>query len=160
MALFTYGLSEVLRDRGFNVNSRYKLVRHAEPSKGYDMEEFRAQGWLQWYGAYQDRPIFHGLDYIVVFIGVGGTLARFCDVYEIVSTMPSEEGPPIPDALRRRVVDPKEWNRPGGHYYKLRRVPGFEDLEDRLVIEWGPGARAWHQRARNKQIVSGLPSRS
>ncbi len=106
----------------------------------------------------QDRPVFRDLDYIVVFIGVGGALARFCGVYEILASMPSEQGPSIPEALKRRVVGPKEWNRPGGYYYKLRRVPGFEDLEDQLVIEWGPGARSWHQLPRNKQIASGLPS--
>jgi hypothetical protein len=55
MTAINYGLLDVLGDRGFDLRGQYKLVRHAEPSKGYDMEEFRAQGWLEWYGAYQNR---------------------------------------------------------------------------------------------------------
>ena len=117
------------------------------------MEQFRAQGWLDWYQAYQVRPIFDGLNHIVAFIGIGGTQAKLYGIYEVLSCVPSEKGPDIPEGLRRRVL-PEVWNTPGGYYYRLRRVLGYEDLEDRLVIEWGKGARSWHQRPRNKEVIT------
>ena len=149
----TNGLLDLLEARGFDLRSPFKLVRHREPSKGYEMEHFRAQGWLEWYQAFQAKPIFKSLKYIVSFVGVGGTQARLYGVYEVLSCVPSEEGPDLPEALRRRVL-PEHWKAPGGYYYRLRRIRGYEDLEDRLVIEWGKGARSWHQRPRNKEVIA------
>ena len=109
------GLLSLLEARGFDLSSAFKLVRHRERSKGYDMEYFRSQGWLDWYQAFQAKDIFRNLKYIVSFVGVGGTQARFCGVYEILSCVPSEEGPELPADLRRRVA-PEQWTAPGGYY--------------------------------------------
>jgi hypothetical protein len=49
-----------------------------------------------------------------------------------------------------------EW-RKSAFCYDLVRVPGFEDLEDRVVIDWGKGTLAWHQQLRNKEVVEILP---
>jgi hypothetical protein len=44
------------------------------------------------------------------------------------------------------------------HLYTLQRVEGFHELENRVVIEWGTGARAWVQRPANKRVIELLPS--
>jgi hypothetical protein len=36
-------------------------------------------------------------------------------------------------------------------------VPGFDDLNDRVVIDWGANARAWHQWLTAKEVVQLLP---
>ena len=43
-----------------------------------------------------------------------------------------------------------------GHvFYQLEPLHQFDDLVDRLVIDWGAGTRSWHQSAlREKQIVT------
>ena len=48
------------------------------------------------------------------------------------------------------------WTEPEVVWYSLDRMSGFEDLENRTVIEWGPGAKMWHQWAtlkRDKMVV-------
>src|SRR5688572_8604904 len=110
------GLLDVLQQHGFDVNRKFKLVRHREPTKGYDMDHFRAQGWLKWYQSYQAKPVFDGLNCIVVFIGVGSTQARFYGIYEVLSRVPSEQGPAPPEALRLRTGG-EDWRAPGWYYY-------------------------------------------
>ena len=43
------------------------------------------------------------------------------------------------------------------YFYELTREPGYEDLENRVVIDWGKGALAWCQRLSNKEVVEILP---
>jgi hypothetical protein len=46
----------------------------------------------------------------------------------------------------------------GGNYYELEEVKGFEDLKDRVIIDWGSGALAWHQWLTPKVVVELLPA--
>ena len=38
-------------------------------------------------------------------------------------------------------------------YYQLSKRGGFEDLEDRLVIDWGKAALAWHQWFTDRPVL-------
>ena len=39
----------------------------------------------------------------------------------------------------------------GTYYvYDLEEIEGFDDLKNRVVINWGKGALAWHQKMRDK----------
>ena len=40
-----------------------------------------------------------------------------------------------------------------GNFYKLTKRKGFEDLEGRVVIDWGKGALAWCQRYTDREVV-------
>lgn len=45
-----------------------------------------------------------------------------------------------------------------GHvYYDLSPVDGFDDLKDRVVIDWGKSTLAWHQWLRPKEVIEILP---
>ncbi|MGH9496649.1 MAG: GIY-YIG nuclease family protein, partial [Candidatus Sulfotelmatobacter sp.] len=33
------------------------------------------------------------------------------------------------------------------------RLPGFEHFRDRVILDWGPVARSWHQHLTNKPII-------
>lgn len=49
---------------------------------------------------------------------------------------------------------------PGEYHYDLTKEPGYEGLEKRVVIDWGRGALAWHQRTTNKVVLEIRPGAS
>lgn len=58
------------------------------------------------------------------------------------------DGYPIPEE--------PEW-----FYYDLEQVPGFEDLQERIIIHWGKAAIKWHQwvdENNDKEVVEILPA--
>jgi hypothetical protein len=139
------GLSELLAARGFSPDRRkIKLVRHADPR--FDLEELVRRGWFERYQQSQGKPIFDRCEQIVGFIGEEGTRSRFVGVYEIGNRLPFAKAPigaePIPDWM----ADAKYW-------YEAHRRLGFEDLENRLVVDWGSGTRSWHQWYSDKEVV-------
>ena len=65
------------------------------------------------------------------FLGLEGTKAKFIGVYKVEDEEP----------LKRKHL-PENYPYPqivegGRYFYKLEKVSGFEDLEDRVIIEWG-----------------------
>ena len=42
-------------------------------------------------------------------------------------------------------------------YYELSKLEGFEDLSERVIIDWGKGALAWAQNYSEKEIIQILP---
>lgn len=143
------GVLDLLRLKGFDANKRVRLVRHQDAR--WDMQDFLQRGWLQTYQSLQARPVFDGLESIVSFVGVGGTRARFEGVYEVLGRKAA------PSKLRLPAGMPGASVAGAPHLYKLRRVPGFDELENRVVVEWGAGARAWVQRPHNKRVIEVLP---
>ena len=143
------GVLDLLSLCGYPANARAKLVRHQ--GGNYPPDDLLRRGWLEAYQCTQVRPIFDKVDYVISFVGSGGTLARFVGVFKVLGRRPGPQG----------VLPPGcpyvEWLSPKHIYYDLERQPGYEDLEHRLVIEWGGGALAWHQRASNKPVIQILP---
>jgi len=143
MTKSTLGILDLLALRGFDPNKPAKLVRHQD--KRYDVLQLLRDRWLETYQCYQSRPVFDGLDFIVSFVGAGGTRARFVGVYRVLDRRPGIEAPLPPNFPLREFQQSR-------YYYTLERQPGFEDFEGRLIIEWGLGALAWHQRLSNKPV--------
>lgn len=143
------GVLDLLWLYGYPRDARAKLVRHED--KSYPPAELLRRGWLEAYQCFQSRPVFEGLDYIISFVGAGGTLARFVGVFKVLGRRPGPKGVLPPGCPH------VEWLTPRHRYYELERQPGFEELEYRLVIEWGAGALAWHQRVSNKPVFQILP---
>jgi hypothetical protein len=134
---------------GLDLSKKAKAVRHKDPR--YDAHDMLRRGWLEAYQRFQSKPVFDGLDYVVSFIADGGTRARLVGVYRVGERTTSESAPLPPGCPYA------EWQNAGIHY-ALERVPGFEALENRLVIDWGPGTLAWHQRSLDKPVIEILPS--
>lgn len=144
------GVLDMLALYGFDRGCRAKLVRHKEEK--YPVEELLRNGWLDLYQSYQAKPRFDDLDVIVSFYGQAGTRSCFYGVFKVLRRRPSNEGslaPNCPWAM--------EWRRVCPHYYELERTPGYEALENRLVIDWGKGAINWHQHLSNKPVLELLP---
>lgn len=145
------GLLEMLTARGFISNpKRVKLVRHKDSR--IDLESLRATGWFDTYQKYQSKPVFDGCDQIVVFFGEDGFNSRFVGVYDVGTRRPASQVP-----LPANCPHP-EWKGNGSVYYALEKCDGFGDLEDRLVIDWGKAALAWHQWfSTDRQVVEVRP---
>ena len=145
-------LLRLLRTFGPNIwGARIKLVRHADAR--LDVHELRRRGFLDDYERRQGKPVFEGAEYILSFVGERGTRARFLRCRRVVGV--SAEVPPYPDG------HPYPELPLGTHWYDFAAVPGFEDLEDRVVIDWGRGALAWVQwldEGRPKRVIEVLPA--
>lgn len=146
----TLGILDLLTVRGFEPSCKSKLVRHQD--KRYDIPSLIREGWFDLYQSHQATDIFGKCEYIVSFIGDGGTRAKFLGVYKVLNGRP-----------RTRADTPKkspfaEWRKNQGYFYTLQHQPKYSDLEGRVVIEWGAGALAWHQHMRNKAIIEIFPT--
>ncbi len=50
------------------------------------------------------------------------------------------------------------WAGGSKFHYVLRRIEGFAELENRVVVDWGSGTLAWVQWAKNKRVIEILPA--
>lgn len=96
--------------------------------------------------------MFEGAEYILSFLGERGTRARFLRCRRVTgvtrTVRPYPHGHPYPEFSC------------GRYWYDFAHVPGFEDLEERVVIDWGRGALAWVQwldESRPKRVIEVLP---
>ena len=139
---------ELLALRGLDTRARVKLVRHQD--KRFDVEALRREGFFEVYQSFQSKHVFD-CDYIVSFTGMGQRMARLVGVYRVLGRLPADKAPLPTDFGRPDLVNTDGW------YYILEQVPGYEDLNDRVVIDWGANARAWHQWLKPKRVVQVLP---
>ncbi len=127
-----------------------KLVRHKDSR--IDLEALRAAGWFDTYQKYQSKPVFDGCEQIIVFLGEEGFNSRFMGVYNVGARM-SAIGAPLPLGCPY----PQWAAQPDHFFYPLDKRDGFDDLEDRLVVDWGKGALAWHQWYSDRPVVEIRP---
>jgi hypothetical protein len=142
------GLYELLSARGFDLAAKAKMVRHED--RRYNIDQLRQDGQLEFYQGYQSRTIFE-CRHVVVFLGQPYQRALLYGVYRVASRHTSDGK--VPHGLKHR-----EWAAPGRFWYDLERMPAFRDLEDRVVIEWGPSTRSWHQWLRDREVTEIFPS--
>ncbi len=135
------GLVDILKVAGFDPTRPTKLVRHP------DSLGLRQQDWFELYQRYQRRPVFHGIKQLVSFRGLSGTRAGFDGVYLVNGYRASSEG------LLLDCPQAEQWKRNSRFFYDLERDPRFDDLQNRLVIDWGPAVRTWAQKVTNKAVL-------
>lgn len=125
-------LQELLYARGLP-QAKVKLVRHRDTSGTIDIHDlyrnYRAD-FLN-YQRQQVKPVFHECDFIVACLGEYGSQSRFVGVFQVLSFE----------------------HKPDNHfYYDLREMPGFEDLKERVIFDWGKAAISWHQWLRPNEL--------
>lgn len=140
------GVVDLLTIAGLDPTRPTKLVRHQQAE--YPVEELLRSGWLDLYQGYQGRSRFHKTDYIVSFTALNRNRALLYGVFRNEGFVPALQGPAPADCPWVQ-----QWRAECKYYYDFKRVPGFEALERRLVIDWGRAALAWHQRLRNKPVL-------
>jgi hypothetical protein len=116
-------------------DSKVKLVRHKDSRAEYRELIKNKHGLLE-YQREQAKDVFRGCDYIISFVGTERRRSIFFGVFRVEGVI----------------------QREGKFYYDLTHLPEFAEWEDRLVIDWGGSALAWHQWYKQpKDIVEILP---
>ena len=149
MAILT--ISKLLSEAGLDITKKIKLVRHkdsrkeqlieGEPVVGNPYEWYikDRQKFINYQGE-QSEDRFKDVDYIVSFIGEEGTTARMVGVYRILG---------LDEEKMKRIAN-------GRFFYKMEEVKGFDELNERVIIDWGKSAITWHQwlHKNDKEIVA------
>ena len=137
---------ELLRLRGLELDRQIKFLRHMGDSG--IVQRALAQGLLGEYQRYQKRAFFKDCEFVISFVGEEAAAARFLGVFRVDGVKPVTAMPSTLLGIGVVVEDLAECIELG-----LVEVPGFEDLVDRVVIDWGRGALAWHQWATSKEVL-------
>lgn len=130
-------LRQILNSQcGVLEGKRVKLVRHKDRRAEYS-EIVKNRAALLDYQRQQSRDVFEACDYIVSFIGLDRGRSLFFGVFKVNGCK----------------FDKNEY------WYDLEQVGEFNDLVDRLVIDWGNNPRVWLQWHQNheKGVVEILP---
>jgi len=85
----------------------------------------------------------------VSFYGLSGTRAGFYGIYHKAGVRRPSDGP-----APASCPWVNEWRQNSKYFYVLNRDSRFDDLRDRLVIEWGRATQAWTQNATNKEVLA------
>jgi hypothetical protein len=141
--------TELLVSRKFDFTQPAILVRHKDAKAS--MTDLIENGYFELYQSVQTKKSFDMNKYIIVFLGLGSTRALFYNVYEITGkrnprTIELPSGFPFP-----------EFYDESHSYYDLKPLSGFEDLQLRVVIEWGKGTLAWVQNYTDKEVLEIRP---
>jgi hypothetical protein len=160
-------LSEIIAIRNPKIaiarnNQAVKLVRHKK--RNCALYQLYEEGELETYQRYMTMPTFHSTAYVISFIGIHGSLAKFVGIYKVGKFIKSDQkGFSKPLLGRSQLLN--ELCAKTKFLYHLHRIggrPGLADLRDRLVIDWGPSAIQWCQRfhRQDKEVWEIQPRKS
>lgn len=113
-----------------------KVLRHKDTK--LDLWAMRGTSEFEKYQNIHGRDVFRNARFIISFIAERQKFGKFVGVWEVLSKKPVGKG----------------------FRYVTRELPGFKDMEGRLVVHWGKGTRVWVQwlhRAGNKDVSEILP---
>lgn len=130
-------LQEILRTKSSLLDgAKVKLVRHKDSRAEY-REVIKDRNALLEYQKEQMREVFKDCDYIIAFVGMERKRSMLIGVFKV-------------NGLEQRN---------DRFYYDLEPVPDFDDFADRVIIDWGNNAIAWHQwyDKQSKEVVEILP---
>lgn len=150
-------LDDLIQDKMVGIDfSRVKLVRHKDSINKDNILEIFKNGEIEIYQKYQSSDVFKDCDYIMSFIGLEGVYCKFIGLYKIGGKAEKvSHNLPI---INNNASILKEGNE--YFYYKnMEKINELQIFENRLVINWGSAALAWHQwlKGSKKEIYQILP---
>lgn len=120
---------------------RVKLVRHRDENMDYHRDVLTDRNKALEYQKKQARDVFSDCDYIVSFFALERGRSIFFGVFKVSGAAINDQG---------------------RFYYSLEQVQEFDGLVDRLIVDWGAGARAWVQwydrKGAEKEVIEILPA--
>ena len=123
-------LIEILKMRGLDTDpKRIKMVRHQHPP--WDLSELIRRGQFDTYQWVQRKTIFHDCSFVVSFLGLEKSYAKLIGVYRIVGQDDIKE-----DTWPQGFLYP-EMPCENNCVYQVEMLQEFNDLNNRLVIDWG-----------------------
>lgn len=129
-----------------------KLARH--PLSDKRIKFCYDNGFFELYLRTQGKKMFKDGQYILNFVGTQGTTGRFEGCY-LVKGVRSMEEITLPESF------PIKPEKPPVFYYDLEKTDIMSDYVERLLIDWGKGARSWCQNGTTeKEIIALMPHRN
>ena len=143
-------LSDVISSAGLNPD-KVVLMRHSRSSD--EFKPFYKRGMIKEYTQVQGKPISSKpCTHILVFISDSGTSAIFHGCYEIMDVAKA-----IPERMPENFPVP-DWFTHDYNFYDIKLSSLMQDLQGRLIIDWGLSTRQWKQRVhkdgRDKPILA------
>jgi hypothetical protein len=127
-----------------------KLIRHALSDKGF-RSCYDANQVIE-YTRQQKETFSNGYKYWAVFISDSGNYARFYGLYRVGNHVPATA-----DVVPEGFPHP-EWFNGESAYYELTPVEELAEYHNRLLIDWGPSAKMWHQKGTTDKPIVALRS--
>lgn len=140
---------ELLKMRGLDVDLKIKMMRHQSPK--YNVQEMYKKREFEIYQSFQSKKRLDNCDYLVSFIGYKFTWARFVGVYKVGKRIDAKDAT-LPDGYPY-----PEFKKTEGNFYVLKKCEGYDDLEDRVIIDWGKSTRAWVRWLSRMTVIEVLP---
>lgn len=129
-------IQQLLENQGFDNKAKVKLVRHTD-KRFPDLYNWYCSDKDKFFDYFkrQTKAVFSESDFVIAFLGEASTLARFIGIYKVngVTKKTDKEGEAF--------------------FYDLEEVSGFENLKERIIIDWGKGTTSWHQWYENEKEV-------
>ena len=137
-----FGLLDVLKAKGFPLDAKVKVARHAK--EAIQMER---EGWFEAYQSYQNRSDFHDIEYLISFLPMDDSNALFYGAYEVKGRTKA--------ALTQLPAGCPytSWLSDENEFYTLDELKSYVEFQHRLVIHWGKSERAWVQNLKNWPIL-------
>lgn len=136
--------SDVLNKAGLDP-SKVKLIRHALTDKGF--KSCYERNMVLEYTRQQKAEFSKNYDYWAVFISDKGSYAKLFAVYAVGDAVPD-----TPDVIPAGFPHP-EWFQGENMFFDLQHIDAFQMYEGRLMIDWGKGTRAWHQKGTTEKPI-------
>lgn len=143
--------TEILKLRGLET-TKIKLVRHTI-NRDY-IQKIISSGNFDLYQSVQKAGVFKDINYFVSFTDLQGTKALLYGVYKINGMQKIQQ---LPDEISF-IKEPEAWEEVQFYKYDIERVDLLNDLEERLVIDWGKATLSWHQKILDKEVIEILPN--
>lgn len=112
------------------------VIRHTASDEKANRTWRAGLEFFEEYQKIQPKDYFSKKEYIFSFINQQGTTARFIGLYKVESIIPVKQAQKMDG-----YPFYEDYNREDLVYYNLRKMDCLEDLQGRLVIEWGTGTR-------------------
>lgn len=147
-----------LIDSGYKI----KMVRHQDnrlknlannPVDLNDLYETDRQKFESYQGS-QGRDVLN-CDYFASFLGLENRRAKFVGFYKVKGKLSEQEY--IKNHPTYYDFWVKIYKSASNYFYDFEIVNGFDDLIDRVIIDWGGGALSWAQNNIKKEVVEILP---
>ncbi|WP_125561444.1 GIY-YIG nuclease family protein [Pseudoalteromonas rubra] len=142
-------LIKILKIYGLNEASKTKMVRHQDSR--YDLNRLFTNDQIELYQERQSKDVFGTCDQIASFIGDGSTRSKFIGLFKVAKRIEVPVNTPWPNGYLYPEMPS------GNFHYHLEKDHRFEDLEGRLIIDWGLSTRSWHQWLKPKPVIEILP---
>lgn len=143
-------LSEIIKMRNLE-DKKIKIIRNTinrSYIKGLIKREL-----FEEYQSFQKSDIFKNYDYIISFIEYKGSQSLLYGIYKVNDMKILKH---FPENLKI-IKENENWNEGPYYKYNFEKVNFLNDLEGRLIIDWGKSTLSWHQKSLNKEVVQILP---